>query len=87
MLPLAFAHRALCAAAIRALPAAEIFPRVVVRFAYVSPKAESAAPIAFISLVNRSCSCFNICTTPPRFVILRTPSSLAIVAGRLGINE
>jgi hypothetical protein len=69
--PLAFtfAHRALWAAAILALPAADIPPRGAAPFPYADPKAESAAPIAFISLVNRSCSFFNICTTPSRFVI------------------
>src|ERR1700756_979230 len=69
--PLAFtfAQRALCAAAIRALPAADILPRRAVPFRYAAPKADSAAPIASTSLLNRSCSFFNICTTPPRFVI------------------
>ena len=64
-----FAQRALLAAAILTLPAADIPPRGAVPFPYAAPKAESAALIAFISLVNRSCSFFNICTTPPRFVI------------------
>jgi len=70
-LPLAFtfAQRALCAAAILALPVAEILPRRPVLFPYAAPKADSAAPIALTSLLNRSCSFFNICTTPPRFVI------------------
>jgi hypothetical protein len=74
-----FAQRALCAAAILALPAADILPRDAVRFPYASPKADSAAPIAFISLLNRSCSFFNICTTPPRFVI-ESPSRGIVAA-------
>lgn len=64
-----FAQRALWAAAILALPAADIPPRGAVPFPYAAPKAESAALIAFISLVNRSCSFFNVCTTLTRFVI------------------
>jgi hypothetical protein len=69
--PFAFtlAQRALWAAAILALPAADIRPRGAVPFPYASPKAESAAPTAFICLLSRSCSFFNICTTSPRFVI------------------
>src|SRR5450432_4884505 len=67
--PFTLAHRALWAAAILALPEADIPPRGAAPFPYAVPKAESAAPIAFISLVNRSCSFFNICTTPSRFVI------------------
>jgi hypothetical protein len=67
--PFTFAQRAFWAAEILALPAAEILPRGAVPFLYVAPKTERAAPIAFISLLNRSCSCFNIFTTPPRFVI------------------
>ena len=74
-----FAQRALCAAAILALPAADILPRGAVRFPYAAPKADSAAPIAFISLLNRSCSFFNICTTPPRFVI-ESPSRGIVAA-------
>jgi hypothetical protein len=63
--PFAFTltQRALWAAAILALPAAEIPPRGSVPLPYAAPKAESAAPIALISLVNRSCSFFNSCTT------------------------
>jgi len=49
----AFAHRVLWAAAILALPAAEIPPRGALPFPYAAPKAESAALIAFISLVNQ----------------------------------
>lgn len=64
-----FAHRALWAAAILALPAADITPLRVVPFAYAAPKAMSAAPTDFISLLNRSRSVFNNRTTPPRFVI------------------
>jgi hypothetical protein len=67
--PLTFAQRALWAAAILARPAAEILRRVDQPFAYAAPKADSAAPIAFISLLNRACSFLNICTTPLRFVI------------------
>src|ERR1700722_6722714 len=74
-----FAQRALCAAAILALPAADILPRGAVRFPYAAPKADSAAPIAFISLLNRSCSFFNICTAPPRFVI-ESPSRGIVAA-------
>ncbi|MGC2475859.1 MAG: hypothetical protein WA485_16070 [Candidatus Sulfotelmatobacter sp.] len=66
---LTFAHLAFCAAAILALPASDIRPLRAVTFPYAAPKAESAALIAFISLVNRSCSFFNTCTTPLRFVI------------------
>jgi hypothetical protein len=76
-----FAQRALWAAAILAFPAADILPRGAVRFPYAAPKADSAAPIALISLFNRSCSLLKICTTPPRFVI-ESPSR-EIVAGRL----
>jgi len=64
-----FAHRALCAAAILARPAADILLRVLVGFPYVEPNAASAAPTPRSSLVNRSCSFFNIRTTPPMFVI------------------
>lgn len=69
--PFAFtlAQRALWAAAILARPAADIPPRRAVPFPYVVPKAESAAPTAFISLLSRSCCFFNIFTTPPRLVI------------------
>src|SRR5579862_6121761 len=66
---LAFAHLALCAAAILALPAADIRPRRAVPLPYSAPKAESAAPTAFISLLNRACSFLNLCTTPPKFII------------------
>jgi len=61
-LPFAFtlAHRALWAAAILALPAAEMLRRGAVPFLYAMPKAESAAVIALISLVKRACSLFNI---------------------------
>ena len=69
LLALTFAHRALCAADILALPAADILPRRAVPFPYAAPKAESAAAIAFISLLNRSRSFLNLCTTPPKFVI------------------
>jgi len=55
-----FAQRARWAAAILALPAADIPPRVAVFFPYAVPKAKSAAVIAFIWLVNLSCSFFNI---------------------------
>jgi hypothetical protein len=79
-----FAQRALWAAAILALPAAEIAPRGAVPLPYVAPKAESAALMAFTSLVNRSCSFFNICTTPPKFVI-ESPSRGILAGGR--INE
>jgi hypothetical protein len=75
-----FAQRALCAAAILAFPAADILPRGAVPFPYAAPKADSAAPIAFISLLNRSCSFFNICTTPPRFVI-ESPSRGIVTGG------
>ena len=81
LLALTFAHRAVWAAAILALPAADILPRRAVPFPYAAPKAESAAPIAFISLLNRSRSFLNLCTTPPRFVI-ESPSR-GIVAGRM----
>jgi hypothetical protein len=84
-LALTFAQRALWAAAILARPAADILPRGVVPFPYSAPKAESAAPIAFISLLNRSCSFFNICTTPPRLVI-ETPSAKIVTVG-IGIDE
>jgi hypothetical protein len=68
-LALTLAQRALWAAAILALPAADIPPRRAVPYPYAAPKAESAAPTAFIFSLSRSCSFFNICTTPPRFVI------------------
>jgi hypothetical protein len=79
-----FAQRALWAAAILALPAAEIAPRGDVPLPYAAPKAESAALIAFTSLVNRSCSFFNICTTLPKFGI-ESPSRGILAGGR--INE
>ena len=74
LLVLAFAHRALCAAAILALPAADILPRRAVPFPYAAPKAESAAPTAFISLLNRSRSFLNLCTTPPSRFVIESPS-------------
>jgi hypothetical protein len=79
-----FAHRAFWAAAILALPAADILPRVPFCLAYVVPKAESAAAIALTSLVKRSCSFFRILTTPLRLVI-KSPSR-GIVTGGAG-NE
>jgi hypothetical protein len=69
LLAFTFAQRARWAAAILALPAEDILRRVAVPFVYAAPKADSAAPIAFISLLNRACSFLNICTTPLRFVI------------------
>jgi hypothetical protein len=69
LLAFTFAHRARWAAAILALPAADILPRVPVFFPYVVPKADSAALIAFICLVRRSRSFFNSWTTPPKFVM------------------
>lgn len=51
----AFAHRALCAAAILARPAADIL-RTPVRLPYAAPNAWSAALIPLSSLVRRSCS-------------------------------
>jgi hypothetical protein len=62
-------QRALWAAAILARPGADILRRVFVGFPYAAPKAVSAAEIPCICFVNRSCSLFNIWTTPPRFVI------------------
>lgn len=67
--PFTFAQRARWAAAILALPAEDIRRRVAVPFVYAAPKADSAAPIAFISLLNRACSFLNISTTLPRLVI------------------
>ena len=60
LLAFTFAHRALWAAAILALPASDIPRRVPVCFPYAAPKAESAAAIALISLVKRLCSFFNV---------------------------
>jgi hypothetical protein len=78
-----FAQRALWAAAILALPAADILPRGCVPFPYAAPKADSAAPIALISLLNRSCSFLKICTTPASFVI-ESPSRGIVAGGYAG---
>ena len=77
---LTFAQRAFSAAEILALPAADILPRFPLPFAYVVPKAESAAAIALTSLVNRACSFLNVLTTPFRLII-KSPSR-GIVTGR-----
>ncbi len=69
----ALAHRALWAAAILALPAADIPRRAPFCFPYVAPNAESAAATALTSLVKRSCSFFKIPTTLVRLVI-KSPS-------------
>jgi hypothetical protein len=75
-----FAHRAFWAAAILALPAVDILPRVPFCFVYVAPKAESAAAIALTSFVKRSCSFFKILTTPLRLVI-KSPSRGIVTGG------
>ena len=82
LLALAFAHRARCAATILALPAVDILPRRAVPFPYAAPKAESAAPTAFISLLNRSCSFLNLCTTPPSRFVIESPSRGIVAGGR-----
>ena len=77
-----FAHRTFWAAAILALPAADILPRFPFRFAYAAPKAESAAAIALTSLVKRSCSFFKILTTS--FILVIKSPLAGIVTGGPG---
>src|ERR1700757_2109516 len=63
--PRNFAHRALWAAAIRARAAGDNL-RVPIPFAYVLPKAPSAAVMPRSSSVRRSCSFFRILITDVR---------------------
>jgi hypothetical protein len=83
--PLTFAHLARCAAAIRALPAAEICRRPV-RLPYAPPNAASAAATPLSWRPNRTCSFFN-CLTIPISLVISYPPTPGSLSGMRDISE